>query len=99
MLRDLVHLVNRSVRHVLRSGQGLLNRRAVEAAIGEVSKEYEVTLNTLRVKELQHVRQHGEPSGAEQANDLLLDGYVLPYSNGRVWFEPHPILRGLRPGL
>ncbi len=99
LLRDLIHLVNRGIRWTLRNERGRLGKRAVRAAIEEVSKEYEITLNTLRVEELMHVRKHGEPSGAERANDLLLDGYVLPYSNGRVWFEPHPILRGLRPGL
>ena len=65
----------------------------------ELRREYESTLNTRRVEELVHVARVGEPSGKPESNELLLGGYVLPYANGRVWFEPHPILRGLRPGL
>mgnify|MGYP000676866917 CR=1 FL=1 len=71
----------------------------VADAISDVRKEYEVGLNSRRVAELVHVRQQGEPSGEDGSVDLLLSGYVLPYSNGGVWFEPHPILRGRRPGL
>ena len=44
--------------------------------------------------------EHGEPSGNDDVStDLLLNNYVLPYQNGRIWFEPHPILKGVRPGL
>ena len=99
LVRDLVHMVNRAIRRALQDGESRISVTTVEAAISEIRKEYEVTLNTRRVDELRHVRKEGEPSGAEEAHDLLLGGYVLPYSNGRVWFEPHPILRGLRPGL
>ncbi len=99
LVRDLVHLVNRAVRRALQSGEDRIGAATVEAAISEIRKEYEVTLNTRRVEELRHVNKEGEPSGAEEAQELLLGGYVLPYSNGRVWLEPHPILRGLRPGL
>lgn len=43
---------------------------------------------------------HGEPRGdSEVSTDLLLGGYVHPYANGSVWFAPHAILKGLRPGL
>lgn len=99
LLRDLVHLVNRAVRRTLQDGEPRIQETAAQAAVEEIRKEYEVTLTTRRIDELRHVRERGEPSGAEGASDLLLGGYVLPYSNGRVWFEPHPILRGLRPGL
>lgn len=99
LVRDLVHLVNRSVRRALQGDEQRIGEATVDAAISEIRKEYEVTLNTRRVEELRHVSREGEPSGAEEAHELLLGGYVLPYSNGRVWFEPHPILRGLRPGL
>ncbi len=99
LLRDLVHLVNRAIRDALRRSALRIDVRAAEAAIEEIRKEYEVTLNTRRVDELRHVRKTGEPSGAEGSLELLLGGYVLPYSNGRVWFEPHPILRDLRPGI
>lgn len=99
LLRDLVHLVNRAVRKAFQDGAPIIGREATRGAIEDIRKEYEVTLNTRRVDELRHVRKWGEPSGAEGSNELLLGGYVLPYSNGRVWYEPHPILRGLRPGL
>ena len=45
------------------------------------------------------VRKYVADVADEVSTDLLLSGYVLPYSNGGVWFEPHPILRGLRDGL
>ncbi len=99
LVRDLIHLVSRAVRQVLQQGAPLITVATAEAAVMEYRKEYEVTLNTRRVDELIHVLQRGEPSGAENAHDLLLWGYILPYSNGRVWFERHPILKGLRPGL
>ena len=57
-----------------------------------------MTLNTRRIEELRHVKKTGEPSGNDYiSSDLLLNNYVLPYSNGKAWFEPHPILRGVRP--
>lgn len=100
LLRDLIHLVNRAVRSALAEGQTIIAMEAAAAAIEEIRKEYEITLNTRRVNELLHVREHGEPSGSDDVSkDLLLWDYVLPYANGKVWFEPHPILSGSRPGL
>ncbi len=110
LVRDLVHLVNRAVRVALQGGEPRVTPATARAAVQEIRTEYEVTLNTRRVDELRHVLREGEPSGAEGAHDLLLWGYILPY-DGRdtatrpesikpsVWFEPHPILRGLRPNL
>ncbi len=99
LVRDLVHLVNRAVRGALQNETSHIGLATATAAVEEIRKEYEVTLNTRRVDELRHVLKSGEPSGAESSHELLLWGYVLPYTNGRVWFEPHPILRGLRPEL
>lgn len=99
LLRDLIHLVNRAVRAALRAGAPQIDASLAEEAVVDLRREYEITLNTQRVNELRHVREHGEPSGSDIALDLLLTGYILPYSNGKVWYEPHPILRGLRPGL
>lgn len=100
LLRDLVHLVNRAIRAALRTSSTIITSDIANTASTELRREYEVTLTTRRVEELIHVRQRGEPSGTSDVSaDLLLSNYVLPYSNGRVWFEPHPILSGLRPGL
>jgi hypothetical protein len=99
LMRDLVHLVNRAVRRAYQDDASRVGQSAVDSAVEEIRKEYVVTLNTRRVDELRHVRKWGEPSGAEGSNEPLLGGYVLPYSNGRIWCEPHPILRGLRPEL
>lgn len=100
LLRDLIHLVNRAVRWCLRRQEARITAAIADEAIVEMRKEFEITLTTRRVEELVHVARCGEPSGnGEESADLLLRGYVLPYANGRVWFEPHPLLRGLRPGL
>jgi hypothetical protein len=100
LLRDLIHLVNRAVRNALAENRSIIQMGSANASIEEIRKEYEITLNTRRVTELLHVREHGEPSGSDDVSkDLLLWDYVLPYANGKVWFEPHPILSGSRPGL
>jgi hypothetical protein len=101
LLRDLIHLVQRAVRWcVINKPVAQISKQAAEEAILELRREYEITLTTRRVNELIHVAKTGEPSGSsEVSSELLLTGYILPYSNGRVWFEPHPILRGLRTGL
>ena len=99
LLRDLIHLVNRAVRTCLRQDAPRITLDIADSAIIEMRKEFEVTLNSRRVEELVHVAKSGEPSGSEDSADLLLRGYVLPYTNGRVWFEPHPLLQNLRPGL
>lgn len=100
LLRDLIQICNRAARLALRAREEKLSLETAEAAITEVRKEYEITLNTRRIEELRHVSQHGRPSGDETVSqDLLSNGYILPYSNGEVWFEPHPILRELRSGL
>jgi hypothetical protein len=101
LLRDLIHLVQRAVRWCIRSKSiEKISELAADEAILELRREYEITLNTRRVDELLHVARVGEPSGDKDvSSELLLTGYILPYANGRVWFEPHPILRGLRPGL
>lgn len=94
LLRDLIHLVNRTIRLAFSSGASLAGRAIAEEAVSELRKEYEVTMNGRRREELAYVRAHGEPSGkSDVSSELLLGGYVLPYSNGRIWFEPHPILR------
>ena len=99
LLRDLIALVQRAVRGCLRAGIRTITPQIVEDATIELRKEYEIGLTTRRVNELTHVATHGEPSGGDESAEMLLSGYVLPYANGRVWFAPHPILKGIRPGL
>jgi hypothetical protein len=104
VLRDMVHLINRCCRfahEVAKSRPGArIDTTIADEAISELRKEFEVTLTTQRLEELRHVKKAGEPSGNnESSSDLLLNNYVLPYSNGKVWFEPHPILSGSRPDL
>ncbi len=104
VLRDLIHLVNRCCRFAYDASKknpaAKVDARIADEAIMELRKEFEVTLTTKRLEELKHVKQTGEPSGnSDISSDLLLSNYVLPYSNGKVWFEPHPILRGVRPDL
>lgn len=100
LLRDVVQLINRATLVALNRRAAIIDESIAAEAITEIRKEYEVGLNSKRVAELVHVREHGEPTGeGEVSLDMLLAGYVLPYSNGGVWFEPHPILRGRRPGL
>ena len=100
LLRDLIQLVNRAIRWCLRHDSGEITAQAVDEALIELRREYEITLNGKRVEELIYVARNGEPSGnGDVSAELLLGGYVLPYANGRVWFAPHAILRGLRPGL
>ena len=94
LLRDLIHLVNRTVRIAFASKAQQVTRAIAEDAVSELRKEYEITMNGRRREELAYVREHGEPSGKSDVSpELLLGGYILPYSNGRIWFEPHPILR------
>jgi len=94
LLRDLIHLVNRTVRLAFTAGAPHATRPLADAAVSELRKEYEITMNGRRREELAYVRTHGEPSGKSDVSpELLLGGYILPYSNGRIWFEPHPILR------
>ena len=99
LLRDLVQFANRAIRWMLHRDKELIDLETAEAALEDLRKEYEITLNALRTDELRYVRAKGETSGGEVSKELLLWGYVLPYSNGKVWFEPHPILEGSRPGL
>lgn len=93
LIRDLIHLVNRSIRSVLKRGAAQIEMVDVQDARSELRKDMEVTLNTKLRQEIAHVEELGEPSGSPDAQRLLLWGYVLPYTNGKVWFEPHPLLR------
>ncbi|MCA9697629.1 MAG: hypothetical protein KC431_08900 [Myxococcales bacterium] len=93
LLRDLIHLVNRSIRSVLKRSAAQIEVVDVAAAREELRKDMEVSLNTRLRDQLTHVDKTGEPSGEDEAHGLLLWGYVLPYTNGRVWFESHPLLR------
>lgn len=100
LMRELIQLVNRAAERALYNKVGCIGQGEAESAVAEVRKEYAFALNTERVNELVHVRKRGEPTGANAvAAELLLGGFVLPYANGDVWYEPHPILRGLRLGL
>lgn len=98
MLRDLIHLVNYAVELAFTADAPRIDQRLADEAVSELRKEYEITMDGQRREELAYVRKHGEPSSkGDVALKLLLGGYVLPYSNGRVWFEPHPILRDRTP--
>ncbi len=99
VVRDLVLLVNRALRWAIFEGRGQVDDDAAEGAWVELRRELEITLNSARVEALRHIRTAGEPDGTDDSLDLLLQNYALPYSNGRAWFEPHPLLDGLRPGL
>lgn len=93
VLRNLLLVLRSTVGLAFRHHQPLLDRALAEEAVADWRKEYEITMNTLRRQELVHVLEHGEPSGRDASLELLLGGYVLPYSNGKIWFEPHPVLR------
>jgi energy-coupling factor transporter ATP-binding protein EcfA2 len=98
VLRDLIHLVNYAVELAFTADAPRIDQRLADEAVSELRKEYEITMDGQRREELAYVRKHGEPSSkGDVALKLLLGGYVLPYSNGRVWFEPHPILRDRTP--
>jgi hypothetical protein len=92
LVRDFVHLINRSIRSALKRDADRIADADVRAARDELRKDMDVSLNTMLRDELAHVERLGEPSGNPDAERLLLWGYVLPYTNGRVWFEPHPLL-------
>lgn len=93
LVRDLIHLINRAIRSALRRDVARIELTDVSAARDELRKDMDITLNTMLREELAHVDAHGEPSGNPGALGLLLSGYILPYTNGRVWFETHPLLR------
>jgi hypothetical protein len=93
LVRDLIHLVNRSLRSALKREASRIETVDVQVARDELRKDMDVSLNTLLRKEIAHVEGVGEPSGSPDAHRLLLWGYVLPYTNGKVWFEAHPLLR------
>jgi energy-coupling factor transporter ATP-binding protein EcfA2 len=93
LVRDLIHLINRSIRSALKRTAPRIELEDVQVARDELRKDMDVSLNTLLRNELAHVERVGEPSGNPNSLRLLLWGYVLPYTNGRVWFEPHPLLR------
>lgn len=97
LLRDLIHLVRRSILATLLNEGSTIGLATAEAALVELRKEFEITLTTQSVEELRHVRKYGEPRGVDKhIRDLFLGGYILPYSNGGSWFEPHPILQRVR---
>lgn len=93
LVRDLIHLINRSIRSALKRASARVELVDVRAARDELRKDMDVSLNTALRRELAHVDETGEPSGRAEAHGLLLWGYVLPYTNGRVWFARHPLLR------
>lgn len=100
LIRDLVRLVRAAVLSALMDESPRINLSTAENVITELRKEFEITLDTRTVNELRHVRKKGEPSSFEEhLRDLFVSGYVLPYSNGRAWCEPHPILHGVRDGI
>ncbi len=100
LVRDLVRLVREAVLSGLMNHKPRIDLSTAENVITELRKEFEITLDTQTVEELRHIRKTGEPSSSEKhVRDLFLGGYVLPYSNGRAWCEPHPILRGVRDGI
>jgi hypothetical protein len=99
VLRNMIFIVRSAIGIAFRHRQPLLDRALAEEAVSDWRKEYEITMNTRRRHELEHVLAHGEPSGEDASLELLLGGYILPYANGKVWFEPHPVLRdGLARG-
>lgn len=100
LLRDAVHLVRRAILAASARGAERAERADVDAAVRELRAELESTLTTRRLDELRHVAGHGEPSGRDEVStELALHNYVLPYSNGRIWFAPHPLLAGIRDGI
>ncbi len=100
LVRDLVRLVREAVLSALMTKSPRIDLATAENVITDLRKEFEITLDTRTVEELYHVREKGKPSSSEKhVRDLFHGGYVLPYSNGGVWFEPHPILRGVRDGI
>ena len=100
VLRDLIRFVRDAIRSALMSGKPRIDRPIAQEAINEFGKLLSPSLTTKRVKELQQVKKTGNAeSDDEHVRDLLRYGFILPYTNSTTWFEPHPVLRGMREGL
>ncbi len=100
VLRDLIRFARDAIRSALMSEKARIDLPIAREAINEFGKLLSPSLTTKRVKELQQVRKTGNAeSDDEHVRDLLRYGFILPYTNGTTWFEPHPVLRGMREGL
>lgn len=93
VLRNLILVIRYTVEGAFQDSLPQISREIAEEAVSSWRRDYEITMNTMRRQELVHVLEHGEPSGRDPSLELLLNGYILPYSNGKIWFEPHPVLR------
>ena len=100
VLRDLIRFVRDAIRSALMSEKPRIDLPIAREAINDFAKLLSPSLTTKRIKELQKVRETGNAeSDDEHVRDLLRYGFILPYTNGTTWFEPHPVLRGMREGL
>ncbi len=100
VLRDLIRFVRDAVRSALMNEKPRIDLPMARQAVNEFGKLLSPSLTNTRIKELQQVRKTGNAeSDDEHVRDLLRYGFILPYTNGTTWFEPHPVLRGMRAGL
>ncbi len=97
LLRDLIRIIKYSIRAANEVDAERINEAVAEQAINDLRNEYYLT--TQQIDELRHVAKTGEQSGSPVSVELALRNLIIPYNNGQPWFEPHPLLRGLREGL
>ena len=98
VLRTLIYLVNRSIRKARSADAVTIGGEHVDAAIRELSGEFEPTLTTQMEALLIEIRTSGKlPDNGDLAIRLAVRNYVLPYRNGRHWWGVPPLLGRLLP--
>ena len=104
VMRDLVRLVRDASVDAQMARADLVGSPAVEKAVYRTRRDFSAGLKETHVAELRHFAKTGQRSNAtvefqgstiNVADHLLMNSYMLCYSNDKLWFDVHPNVRPL----
>jgi len=98
LLRQLIMLLRNAAREAGRQRCARVELDTAAAVCDELRKDFEITMTRERREELEYIAEYGEPQGGPISSELLLWNYAFPYSNGRAWFAPNPLINLSRRG-
>ena len=92
VLRWLIELIKDASNLAWADGLDKVNRQAARRAITTQARKLTGRLDMQLIDELRKVRENKRLSGGPKTGELLQSRLIVPYFNGDVWYDAHPIV-------
>jgi len=95
VLSEFVRLIRRGANTADMEGRTRIEVKDIELAIEKIRNNYIRILSEKDYEVLRRVLRSKEKIDGGKFNKLLFSLAILEYSNGEVWYDVHPVIKGI----